>query len=174
MHESLFTYNLTRPYPFKWVTWSVIVGGILATALFSTINFAANGYVLEVQYTVDPNGTAKNTQWFEKAPWTLVNKLSANCQPLDIAVNTPLFTTKLSLSYALADIWTEDQSGNITIYPSLTYLSNTLENCSIKNVKLHLQRFDSLDNGPYWIWEPTVVMVSLSSIIRPHSCSATI
>ena len=46
MKESVFSYNLSRPYPYPWFTWVTVVGGILATALFSIINLAADGYEL--------------------------------------------------------------------------------------------------------------------------------
>lgn len=44
MHRSIFTYGLTRPYPYPWFTWVVVVGGVMATALLSALNLAANGY----------------------------------------------------------------------------------------------------------------------------------
>ena len=43
-----FTYSLSRPYPYKWFTWVVIIGGICAIAFFSIVNLAANGYDLIV------------------------------------------------------------------------------------------------------------------------------
>ena len=49
MHESTFGYNVSRAYPYPWFTWVVIIGGVLATALFSVINLAADGY--ELMYT---------------------------------------------------------------------------------------------------------------------------
>jgi hypothetical protein len=46
MHKSIFSYNLSRPYPYPWFTWVVVIGGVLATALFSVVNLAADGYEL--------------------------------------------------------------------------------------------------------------------------------
>jgi hypothetical protein len=46
MHKSIFSYGLSRPYPYRWFTWVVVVGGILAAALFSVLNVAADGYEL--------------------------------------------------------------------------------------------------------------------------------
>ena len=46
MHKSIFSYNLSRPYPYPWFTWIVFIIGILATTLFSVINLAADGYEL--------------------------------------------------------------------------------------------------------------------------------
>ena len=44
MHESILSYNLSRPYPFRWFTWLVFGGGVIATVLFTVINLAADGY----------------------------------------------------------------------------------------------------------------------------------
>lgn len=46
-HESLFSYNLSRPYPFRWFTWVTVIGGIAALFLFTVINLGANGYILK-------------------------------------------------------------------------------------------------------------------------------
>jgi hypothetical protein len=46
MHKSVFSYNLSRPYPYTWFTWVVVIGGILATAIFSFVNLVADGYEL--------------------------------------------------------------------------------------------------------------------------------
>jgi len=47
MHESIFNYNLSRPYPYRWFTWVVLFGGLIATAIFSVVNLAADGYYLK-------------------------------------------------------------------------------------------------------------------------------
>ena len=52
MHESVFSYNLSRPYPYRWFTWVVFVGGIIAAALFTVINVAADGYNLRYLETI--------------------------------------------------------------------------------------------------------------------------
>lgn len=44
MHESAFSYSLLRPYPYRWFTWTTLIGGLAFTALFSVINLAAVGY----------------------------------------------------------------------------------------------------------------------------------
>lgn len=44
MHESVFSYTLSRPYPYRWFTYIVWLGGAAALALFSVVSLAANGY----------------------------------------------------------------------------------------------------------------------------------
>ena len=65
MCQSFFTYNISKPYPYKWFGWVVGLGGLVSVVLFSVLNLAANGYILEVVYTTDPNGTLSQTQWFQ-------------------------------------------------------------------------------------------------------------
>ena len=65
MYESVFSYNLTRAYPYRWFTLVVLLGGLASLVLFSVVNLAANGYILEVVYTTDPNGTLSQSQWFQ-------------------------------------------------------------------------------------------------------------
>lgn len=46
MALSFFTYNVTRPYPFKWFTPLVIIGGCLAFTLFTVLNLITSGYYM--------------------------------------------------------------------------------------------------------------------------------
>jgi hypothetical protein len=59
MYTSYFSYNLTRPYPFRWFTCVVVLGGIVATTFVSIFNFAANGYLLryglDLVFRLSPN-----------------------------------------------------------------------------------------------------------------------
>ena len=44
MHSSMFNYAVSRPYPVRWFTPVVFVGGTIALVLFSFLNFVATGY----------------------------------------------------------------------------------------------------------------------------------
>ena len=55
--SSILTYSVTRPFPFPWLTWVVVVGGTILTVLFSFVAVASNAYELESIYTTNPNGT---------------------------------------------------------------------------------------------------------------------
>lgn len=59
MYSSWFSYNIARPYPFRWFTPLVVLGGIVLTVLFSLVNLGANGYYLRTVYTNDPNTTVR-------------------------------------------------------------------------------------------------------------------
>ena len=45
MAVSFFSYNISRPYPFKWFTAVVLLGGTLFTVFVSLLNFSADGYI---------------------------------------------------------------------------------------------------------------------------------
>ncbi|MCJ1389202.1 hypothetical protein MMC18_002057 [Xylographa bjoerkii] len=139
MYSPQFTYSLSRPYPYKWFSWVVFIGGIAALTLFSVVNFAANGYDLGAQYTTDPNGTEAQTSWTEAPIFSLLNRVGPSCQTQNIPVNTEFYTSKLSLPYTLTNIWRESADGSIAVLPSLAYKNNTLENCSVTLVQIDLE-----------------------------------
>ncbi|KAI1630192.1 hypothetical protein EDD37DRAFT_618822 [Exophiala viscosa] len=150
-HVSYFSYNLSRPYPFRWFTPAAVVGGVVLTALFSVLNFAANGYVLGSTFVADPNSTLAKKTWFEKPPFSYQSKLSASCQPANIATST-LLTAKSGLQYTLGNVWTEDENGRATLLPSLTYLNNSFTDCDFQGIHILLVNYDPDSNGPYWNW----------------------
>ncbi|KAK4949764.1 hypothetical protein LTR10_011606 [Elasticomyces elasticus] len=150
-HASHFSYNLTRPYPFRWFTPVVIVGGVVLTALFSVLNFAANGYVLGSTFVADPNSTLIKKAWFEKSPFSYSSKLSPSCQPANIAPSTQL-TAKSGSQYTLGNVWTEDEKGAVTPLPSLTYLNNSFTDCNFQGIQIFLLNYDPVSNGHYWNW----------------------
>lgn len=156
MHQSLFSYNLSRPYPFVWFTPVVIVGGILFTVLFSVINLATNGYYLKTIYTTNPNGTIAEKHWFTEAPWSWGDKMKPTCQAQDIPIGYQFFTTNLGLHYTLTGVSQYDPASGQTIpLPSLRYLNHTLEDCYIDQVILHMEKDDESYNGLgyWWSWD---------------------
>lgn len=136
-----FTYPITRPYPFKWFKWVVIVGGICAVALFSTLNFAANGYNLNVSYKSDPNQTVADGLWTQKFPFNFNAKTKPTCQPQNLQVGGQLYTDKLSLVYTLTQVQLLN-SGDLVKLPSLQYTNNQLEDCTVSEIQLNLESFD--------------------------------
>ncbi|KAK6845770.1 hypothetical protein PG995_015880 [Apiospora arundinis] len=72
MHQSSFSYNVTRAYPFKWLTPTVIIGGIITATLVSFINFASSGYELVATSSNNPNGTVSDLSRLERCNVTEV------------------------------------------------------------------------------------------------------
>ncbi|KAF2640657.1 hypothetical protein P280DRAFT_543395 [Massarina eburnea CBS 473.64] len=138
MHESLFSYQLTRPYPFKWFTPAVIVGGIIATILFSFINLATNGYVLGAVETLDLNSTITNyTLMWEPL---LNKKLIPFCEPHTLQVGTSYYTNNTMLSYRLDSIWEKkgyDNGG--PVYAELPYKNQRLYDCTIPKPIVYIE-----------------------------------
>lgn len=131
-HLPEFGYAVSRPYPYKWFNWVVFTGGVIATLLFSFINFAADGYQLEVQYTTTPNDTVSQDSWFSHAPISWFAKVSTTCQAQTFQVNSQFFTDKLSLPYTITGIF-ENQT-KLNVLPSFQYMQNALEECKINEM----------------------------------------
>lgn len=141
--ESIFTYNIGRPYPYKWFTPVVITSFIVATVLFSFLNFVSNGYDLIVQTSSDPNQTISDGVWFENWPSYLTSKAKPSCQSVDMHVNTLLFTNQTALTYTLKDVWQEHADGvNQSVLPSLTYFNNVIEQCVVTSIDMDLESLD--------------------------------
>ncbi|KAF7512916.1 hypothetical protein GJ744_012019 [Endocarpon pusillum] len=148
VHESIFSYGISRPYPFRWFTPVVIVGFLVATALFTFLNFASNGYDLIVQTSSDPNTTISEGIWFRKWPSYLTSKVKPSCQSTDIHVNTLLFTNQTALTYTLTDVWQArtGDGNNRAVLPSLTYFNNVIDQCSISSIEVNLEALDRSGN----------------------------
>ncbi|MCJ1469000.1 hypothetical protein MMC07_007632 [Pseudocyphellaria aurata] len=135
-----FGYAVTRPYPYKWFPWVVLVGGIFSLVLFSAINLAANGYDLNVQYTTDPNSTVSQTKWAERWPFSWFSKVDTTCQSLSLQINSQFSTDKLGFFYTLTSIGQyRDPNGPMTTIPSLRYTNNTLQHCSVNEIVLNIE-----------------------------------
>jgi len=143
MARSLFTfrYPITRAYPYKWFPWVVYAGGVVVIVLFSILNFAANGYIMTVQYTTDYNGTIAQRTWAQKLSFN--GKVVAACQPQNLPVHSQYYTDKLSLVYELSNIWVDgDEEERAQTLPSLQYANNPLQNCSVGEIHLTLETND--------------------------------
>ena len=144
MYSSMFTYNITRPYPFKWFTPLVFIGGSIAIVLFSILNLVSNGYYLQVNISTNPNATVSQNVWFANWPSYLTAKVQSSCQTVDISTNSQFFTNQSGLTYTLTGIWQDAGSGAKNISPSLTYQNNIFQDCVITAVEIDLESFDRL------------------------------
>lgn len=138
-HMPSFGYAVTRQYPYKWFSWVVLIGGVIALILFSAINFGANGYELKVQYTTDLNSTVSQAQWAERWPFSWFSKVETTCQSQTLQINSQFFTDKLSLPYTLTGVWQNRTASNTTVVPSLRYTNNVLNNCTVNEMVINLE-----------------------------------
>ena len=148
-HSSVFTYAISRPYPFHWFTPVVVLGGLLALALFSLINFVSTGYTLVNDPSSNPNATIKDGIWFEHWPSFLAHNIQPICTPFYLPVGSKFFTNQTALTYTLQDIWQTSPGGagaGDLVSPSLTYVNNVLENCSVTAIEMDWAAMDRTAN----------------------------
>lgn len=134
-HESFFSYNITRPYPFRWFTPLVIGGGIVVTVV-SFLNVAASGYELAAISTTNPNKVRSGAEWFDSwSKWLASTR--ASCDPTAIPLQTGLYTnntaTLLRYRHASVSKSTYDATGfgKETILGSLVYEKDPLLKCNV-------------------------------------------
>jgi hypothetical protein len=141
-HESFFTYNLTRPYPFRLYTPVVVLLFGLLLAPITFINVATSGFELVTQTSLDPNSTTSQHAWNS---WVsgLVGNLQATCQPAVIASNSQIFTNNSALAYTLTSALNNTFNASddtISLLPSLSnqlnYVNNLLDSCAVGDVEL--------------------------------------
>lgn len=142
IHESFFSYNVTRPYPYRWFTPVAVFGAVTFAALFSLLNFAANGYDLVVQTSTDPNSTMASAAWLGRWPSYFTDKVRPTCQPATVPVGSQVFTNQTALTYTLTAVWQPSEGTNSTVFPSMSYFNNVLENCTVTAIEINLEALD--------------------------------
>ncbi|KAJ5134851.1 hypothetical protein N7526_006216 [Penicillium atrosanguineum] len=141
-HESFFSYNVSRPYPYRWFTPAAVLGAVTFAALFSLLNFAANGYDLVVQTSTNPNSTMSSAGWLGRWPSYLTDKVRPTCQAATVSVGSQVFTNQTALTYTLTAIWQPSEGTNITVFSSMSYFNNVLENCTVTAIEINLEALD--------------------------------
>lgn len=134
MHQSVFNYSITRPYPYRWFTPVAIVGAIVLVVLLSVMNFVQNSYVLQVEYADNPNATIANGSWFSHWPSYLTRSVRPTCEPTNIDVNSQIFTNQSGLTWTLTSVSKHGQDSQPS--PSLPYMNNRLDSCFIPEIQM--------------------------------------
>ena len=159
--ESLFSYSLSRPYPFAWFTYVVAIGGTICAVLFSFVALAANGYNLDLEYTLDLNDTLNKSYWFQKVPFSWVSKTKVSCQPALLTTGSTYFTSNLGFRYTLDQLWREGSNGiQNRILPATAYQNALLEDCEVRQIEIDFVRRDqTMDATNWWTWASTTASV---------------
>ncbi|KAI4610305.1 hypothetical protein J4E80_008069 [Alternaria sp. BMP 0032] len=167
-HQARFAYPMVRPYPYRWYTPVVVVGGLCLTTLFTYINVAISGFDLVFETTFDPNATIAQRSQNGWPSWNiLTNKIQPKCMPAELSRHDSFFTNQTALSYTLTAVWTE-QDTQVTELPSLTYQNNILENCSIVSIGIQFQALDEATNQiRYAGWNTAVRTYATCQISNP-------
>jgi hypothetical protein len=151
--KSIFSYPLTRQYPFRWFTYIAFIGGAICTVLFSFVALAADGYNLDLEYTLDLDATLNASYWFDKPPFSWISKTNVSCQPALLTTGNTYFTSNLGLTYELDRLWRADSPGaRPHVLPATGYLNTPLRDCSVRQIEIDfMKRFDAQVYDP-WNW----------------------
>lgn len=156
MHLSTpsFSYAITRPVPWRFYTPAITVTGLVLVVLLSFLNYAVNGFYLDVYQISNPNATQLEA-WPHGGLLSSFAKAKGNCQPKNLEANTRFYTNNYGFSYLIIGIHSV-QGNETSVASSITYLNNPLGNCTLQNMTTE---FDSNDlvatypNGSLSTWE---------------------
>ncbi|KAI1115274.1 hypothetical protein F5Y14DRAFT_440611 [Nemania sp. NC0429] len=140
MHSSRFTYNITRAYPYRWVTPLVLIGGIVAIVVITLINVATAGYDLVSTSTINPNQTVaqENADGADKLLSYFGRKTKSVCAPTALPINSEVFTTNYAIPYTLSSVWRQSDDGSRKNLGSLIYHNNELRDCNVTEVSIQV------------------------------------
>jgi hypothetical protein len=160
-------YAITRPYPFRFYTVFVIIIFLIATVLLSLFNTIVAGYDLTVSYSTNPNGTIAHKMWYDKPVFKGIKKLSSSCEPKEIAVQQRFNTNKNGFIYSLNNVINMQDS---LPAPSMLYLNNSLEDCSINYIKIEMAKHAgrTAQQVAWTRWGPQLLAAVSCSIKNPQ------
>jgi hypothetical protein len=112
---------------------------------------------MQTTYTNNPNATLDAKHWFNSLVFTWGNtKLQAQCQQLEMPVGYQFMTSNQGFTYTVNSVVVQDNStsqAQAQKVSSVLYLNNTLENCQVEGITIHLDKSDlSTANGFWWSW----------------------
>jgi hypothetical protein len=134
-----FEYPVSRPFPFRFYTSFIIIFFLIATVLLSLFNTIVTGYDLRVSYSRDPNATISERMWYDKPGFAGISKLSPRCEPKEITIQQKFNTNKNGFIYSLSGIRNIQGTEAVPV-PSMLYLNNTLEDCTINYIKIEMAK----------------------------------
>lgn len=153
MHLRPFSYPVTKPYPFRWFTPLVIIGGLVLVVLFSLWTYPPNAYEMQSQTSLHPRETEKYKPPPPRLSWWYGDDLKAKCQPYELLVGSRFFTVNRGFLYTVDRVYRYDPQANIniTVEESVSYLGDTLENCRPIKIIIGLGKDDSAEPPTFWI-----------------------
>jgi hypothetical protein len=143
MHQSIFSYNVTRRYPFRWFTPVVIVGGIIVIVLVSLVNVPNNGYELVQISSNDPNATVNTQTWFGSWSPLIVSKSRSTCAESSLPLDSKVYSNSSGLPWTVTNVVRDGGDDRNNHLPLLIYRNNPLQNCTVDSVRINVQgRFE--------------------------------
>ncbi|KAF7536565.1 hypothetical protein G7054_g4400 [Neopestalotiopsis clavispora] len=140
MHYSFFSYNLSRKYPFQWLTPLVIVGAIITIPLITFVNVTMTGYELVATSSNNPNQTVDNPTWYGGVQWPsyFIQNTQTACAAANIPLRSQVFTMNEAIPYSLNSVWRISDDGTKTNLGSLVYSNNILKDCNVTKVVMNI------------------------------------
>ena len=143
-HESIFGYNVSRQYPFKWVTPVTIVGGVVVFALVTILSIATQGYETITVFSSQPNLTMTDPTLFTNWPAFLTSNTNSECSATTFPVGSKVYTNNTALPYTITDINQLNDGGDRSqlLTGALPYQNNVLQNCTVGRIQAEFQNIE--------------------------------
>lgn len=139
MHASIFSYSLSRAYPFRWFTPAVVIGGIIATALVTFLSVGTAGYQLVSVSSSNPNVTESAKTWFGHGLGAIIGSMQPACASTTIPLDTVLYSNNTALAYTLTSVTLNGTDGSSVRQGSLVYHNNPLQNCTVPSILVEFE-----------------------------------
>ncbi|KAI0448338.1 hypothetical protein F5B21DRAFT_497849 [Xylaria acuta] len=138
MHSFGISYNLTRNYPYKWVTPVAVIGGLIAIATITFINIITESYDLVAISTNNATLTLQRNHQNSSLLYYLTRNTQATCAPTALPINSKIFTTNYAIPYTISSVWRQNQDGSNENQGSLVYLNSQLLDCNVTAVTIEV------------------------------------
>ncbi|RYC54354.1 hypothetical protein CHU98_g11854 [Xylaria longipes] len=163
-----FSYNITRKYPYEWLTPLVGAGSLIAIGVILFINIITESYDLVSTSTNNPKEVLKDGNPYSNSPHWLASFLKvtqATCTYTTLPLNSEIFTTNYVMPYTIKKIWHQNDDGSTENYGSLVYLDNPLLHCNVTDVTI-------LVNGKYTQSALLSARSEVGLVIKPSATCA--
>lgn len=129
----VFTYNITRPYPYTWFSPTAIIGGIVLTALFSTLNFFATAYTM-VPFTTQDPVKVEHGRWSSPLGRLFMSKTQPNCESAMVSIGSSYSTNHGLLSYQVTAAQVFPSDYDSSFYRTFPYHAQSFHDCTVDSL----------------------------------------
>lgn len=141
MHIPALTYSVTRDYPYRWYTPAIVLVIVIATVLFSFLNFVSSGYTLQAQYLSSPDAAWTSSTWLSNWPPSLVGDNKVSCQSTPLAVGASVKTTHGVFEWQNSRVVLHLDNGTRGA-AALIYKAGQLQDCGLHSIDLKMTTDD--------------------------------
>ncbi|KAI0467943.1 hypothetical protein F4859DRAFT_219981 [Xylaria cf. heliscus] len=140
MHRFGISYNLTRNYPYKWVTPVVVLGGLIAIVIITFIHIVTESYDLVATSTNNATQILEHGNPYPNSPLLsyLTRHTRATCASTTLPINSEIFTSNYAIPYTISSIWRQNQDGSNENQGALVYLNDPLLDCNVTGITIEV------------------------------------